>query len=91
MAMKFNISAHKRASLKLRELHDGKGKPDSVFMLPNLLLASGWGSLSYPRPLQVVSFIFKSSNDTLAFMAKVPRTLGIQQELFLISPMARER
>lgn len=85
MAMKFNISAHKRASLKLRELHDGKGKPDSVFMLPNLLLAIGWGSLSYPRSLQVVSFIFKASNVTLAFMAKVPRTLGIQQELFLIS------
>ena len=63
--MEFNISAHKRASLKLRELHDGEGKPDSVCMLPNLLLAIGWGSLSYPGSLHVVSSIFKASNDTL--------------------------
>ena len=45
MAMEFNIFAHKRASLKLRELHDGKGKPDSVCMFPNLLLAIGWARL----------------------------------------------
>ena len=83
MAMEFNIFAHKRASLKLRELHDGKGKPDSVCMLPNLLLAIGWARLQQcvNRELPDVQAGFRKGRGTRDQIANIRWIIEKAREL----------